>query len=144
MDCSNYILANNSWMFLCKFFVANSGYHKLIFARFTAVDMIICVEKWPITDHKWHLIALMHNLKLTIHIHRCDLDLFVIFRQNFYRISEILDEGLRLNISDFNFADYQSWTSIVFPHLMLNEVVLLVSEHYRDFPFPLNELSCFI
>ena len=75
---SDNVRAGNTCMFLGKLFISYSRYDELILARLAAIYMIVCIEKGSVLDHKWHLVALMHYLKVSILVQLSDVYFFII------------------------------------------------------------------
>ena len=113
-------------MLRSEFFVSSSANNELIFAWLAPIYVIIGVEKRPIANHNGHLVALMHDLKVSIHVKRCNLDLLVILRQDVHLMPEVVDELLWEDVLNLDFTDVQR-SSVSFPHLVMHKMVLFIS-----------------
>lgn len=85
----------------------------------------------------------MYNLKITVPVYRRNLHFLVILRQDLHLILEVLNELLRHHVLHLDLADVES-CAVALPHLMLNEVVLLVCEYDWNFALARQELSCLV
>ena len=140
---ANDVFASDSRVSLSKFLISNPRNNELVLARLTTIYVVIGVEKGPIIDHKGHLKALMHDLKIAIPVHRRNLHFLVIRGQDLTLILEVLNELLWHHVLHLDLADVEG-RAVAIPHLMLNQVVLLVCEYNRNFALARQELSRFI
>ena len=67
-------------MFLSELLISYPRYDELIFARLAPIYMIVCVEKGSVFDHKRHLVALVHDLKVAVLVNWRDVYFFIITR----------------------------------------------------------------
>ena len=113
-------------MLLCEPLIANARYNELIFAGLAAIDMVVSVKKAPIGYHKWHLVALVDDLVVTVPVNRLDLYFLVVGGQNDHLVAEVVDKLVWHYILYLDFTNVQS-CPIALPHLVLDKIVFVVS-----------------
>ena len=85
----------------------------------------------------------MHDLKVSVPVHRPDLDFLVVLWQNLSLMLEIVDELLRGDILDLDFT-YVEGSAVSFPDLVLDHVVLFVVEHHWNLPLSRQKLHSLV
>ena len=138
VDSSQHVSPNYSLVLLSVGVIAQPRDDELILTRFTPVNVVVSVEEGAIVDHERHLVALMHNLEIAIKVNWSNLDFLVVLRQDIPLVLEVLDELLRSDVLDLDFANVER-RSRPLPQLMLNHIVLLIIQHYRNLSLPLQQ-----
>lgn len=127
---SNDILPRDPRMLLRKILVAHARHNKLILTRLAPIYVIVGVKEGAIIDHERHFESLVHDLKVAVPVHQPVLHFLVVLGQDLHLVLEVLDELLRHYVLHLHLTNVQR-SAISLPHLMLHQVIFLVSQHDR-------------
>lgn len=143
IDSTYHVSPRSSCMLFCEPLIANARYNELVFPRLAAIDVIVSVKKASIVDHKGHLVALVHDLVVTVPVNGLDLYFLVVGGQNDHLVTEIVDKLVWHHVLHLHFANVQS-RPISLPHLVLHKIVFVVSGDNGNVSLAGQKMECFL